>query len=108
MLENQGDASKKADLIIKELGDHALTKSHSRHLSAQKCLDMGLKVSLLEDDQELQDAVLSIHHAFMHTFASTGAFKIIENHMGKAYVRLLQMVPVIESKRIPPVSQSSA
>ena len=57
------DAEGKIERILKELGDHALTKSHARHMSASRCREMGLHIVDLEDDQELQDAVLSAHHA---------------------------------------------
>ena len=40
----------------------------------------------LEDDSALQDLVLTVHHAYMHTFSTTPAIKIIENHNGKAMV----------------------
>lgn len=76
--------------IIKELTSHSITLSHSRHLSAQKCKDLGLVVELLEDNQKLQDAVLSVHHAFMHTLSATPAFKIIENQLGVAYIQTMQ------------------
>ena len=78
--------------IIEELGDHALTKSHARHLSIERCRDMGLKVIELEVDQGLQDAVLSVHHACMLTFSATPAFKIIENHRGVAFIKVAQQV----------------
>lgn len=32
----------------------------------------------LESDDSLQDAVLSIHHCYMHTFANFKSVKIIE------------------------------
>jgi membrane-bound ClpP family serine protease len=82
MLSGEQDAEVKADNIITELGDHALTKSHARHLSAEKCRSMGLKVAMLEDNQALQDAVLTVHHAYIHTLSATAAYKIIENHKG--------------------------
>ena len=82
MFESQKSPDKKIDRILKELGDHALTKSHARHLSSERCQEMGLRVEKLEDDDELQDAVLSLHHACMLTFAATAAFKIIDNHKG--------------------------
>lgn len=88
--EKQRDRGDLADHIIAELGDHALTKSHNRHLSAQRCEEIGLKVDMLEDDDELQDAVLSVHHACIHTFTSTPAAKIIENHEGIAFIQSVQ------------------
>jgi hypothetical protein len=76
MLKADPNANTKADSIIKELGDHALTKSHVRHISASKCEDMGLNIEMLEANQDLQDAVLTVHHACIHTLSSTPAFKI--------------------------------
>ena len=60
---------------------------HNRHLSAEKCSSVGLKISMMEDDDVLQDLVLSLHHhAYMITFDSSAAAKIIENHNGKRLV----------------------
>ena len=88
------NAAAKADTVIAELADHALTKSHARHLSAKRCQDIGLDVALLEDDQKLQESVLSVHHASILTLAGTNAFKIIENHLGVATVSVMQHVVV--------------
>lgn len=92
MFRGDPEADQKISKIKEELGDHALTKSHARHLSLDKCLSMGLKVTPLEDDQEIQDAVLSIHHICIHTLSSTGAFKIIENQNGVAFIQNAQKV----------------
>jgi hypothetical protein len=94
MLKDDPDSSVKSDAIINELGDHALTKSHARHLSPERCKNIGLNIRMLEDDVKLQDAVLSVHHAGIHTFSSTGAIKIIENHKGVAMISLAQQVLV--------------
>lgn len=94
MLAGTNGAEAKAEEIVKELADHALMKSHARHLSAQKCRNIGLKVSMLEDDQKLQEAVLTVHHACIHTLASTPAFKLIENQHGIAYIQIAQTVIV--------------
>ncbi len=87
MLDGETGAAGIADVIIQELGDHALNKSHSRHLSAQKCSDLGLKITMMETDQELQDAVLSLHHACIHTLSARDAVKVIENHDGIAFIQ---------------------
>ena len=86
----KGIENQKVDKIISELTDHALTLSHARHLSAEKCADLGLNIEKLEDNQKLQDTVLSVHHACMLTFSATAAIKIIENHNGIAFIRLLK------------------
>lgn len=88
--ENIDDIIKK---IKAELCDHAVSLSHSRHLSAEKCKEIGLEVSMLEDDQKLQENVLTVHHATMQTLSNTPAFKIIENHNGQAFIMGLNIQP---------------
>ena len=92
MLGGKADAEERADTIVAELGSHSLTLSHSRHLSAEKCQSIGLVVERLEDDQQLQDAVLSVHHACIHTLSSTPASKIIENHKGVAFINSIKQI----------------
>lgn len=94
MLSENIGAEQKADDIVKSLSDHALTKSHSRHLSAEKCKEIGLTIRMLEDEQELQDAVLTVHHACIHTLSATPAVKIIENHRGIAFIQHVQQILV--------------
>jgi len=94
MFSGESRARAKANKVVKELGDHALTLSHARHISLDKCREIGLKVKSLEEDDELQDAVLSVHHACIHTLSGTPAFKIIENHLGKAFIQIAQQVAV--------------
>lgn len=43
-------------------------------------------IKALEDDTELQDKVLSIHHSTMITINSTKAAKIIENQNGVSFI----------------------
>ena len=95
MFSQEPNPQEKARAVVKDLADHALTKSHSRHLHLERCKEIGLKISVLEDDQDLQERVLSVHHAFMITLSDTSAFKIIENHNGVAFIKLAH--PVIRA-----------
>ena len=79
------------DKIITKFANHSVQKSHSRHISKSECEDVGLKIISLEDNQDFQNAVLTTHHAFMHTFSSTYSIKIIENHEGVAYIEELRV-----------------
>jgi ClpP class serine protease len=72
--------------VIEELG-HEETLSHARHISAEKCQEIGLKIEMMEDNQELQDAVLTVHHITMLALTDTTALKVVENHEGKAYIQ---------------------
>jgi hypothetical protein len=94
MLQGKENADAIADNILNELASHALTLAHARHLSAEKCRSLGLVITSLEDCQDLQEAVLSVHHVMIHTLASTAAFKIIENHNGVAFIQSQQQVLV--------------
>lgn len=94
MLNRDNDIDKKIEIIIQELGDHAVNKSHSRHLSSDKCKEIGLKITDLEEDGEFQDLVLSVHHSCIHTLSSTNAYKIIENHKGIAFIQSQQNLVV--------------
>ena len=49
-------------------------------------MNAGLNVIALEDDQALQDDVLSVYHAMITTLNSTPAIKIIENDRGVAFI----------------------
>ena len=86
MFENDPDAKNKSAKIVSALSSHKETLSHSRQIPLADCENYGLKILKLEDSDELQDLVLTVHHAFMHTFSSTSATKIIENHNGQAMV----------------------
>lgn len=89
MFDQDSDADAKIGALLQELGDHALTKSHSRHLSFDRCREMGLKVSALEESG-FQDEVLSLHHAYVQTFAATPAVKIIENQNGTPFIKAMR------------------
>lgn len=88
MFQDEANVDEKIARIVSELGDHALNYSHSRRISIDRIRELGVRVVALEEDQALQEAVMSIHHTTMITFDRTPAVKIIENHNGIAYVRI--------------------
>ena len=94
MFASETDAKTKAASIVRRLSDFTRNRTHERHIPFEECRDIGLKVSLVEDDQELQDLVLTVHHCFMHSLTNTQSFKLIENHLGAAFVKQQQAVAV--------------
>lgn len=66
---------------------HANTYSHSRHISREECKNVGLKIEYLESSQDLQDAILSLHHCYMILFDKWRYSKIVENHIGGHYLQ---------------------
>jgi len=97
MFLGDDDASNKANKIVEDLTDHALTKSHARHISARQAKqDLKINVSYLEANNDLQDAVLSVHHACIQTLTDTPAFKIVENHNGIASIQSANAVIAVQ------------
>lgn len=83
MFKNDPSGPTKADDIAQWLGEHGNFKTHGRPIGIDTARQRGLKVIALEEDQTLQEAVLSVFHATEATFETTSCFKIIENHLGK-------------------------
>ena len=92
MLKTNPERSTKAREIARTLKDHKEFKSHARHISREKAKKMGLVVSDLESDQRQQDLVLSVFHTTTQTFDGTPAVKLIENHLGRAFIKIQQQV----------------
>lgn len=76
------EAEEKARAIVRGLSDTNETFNHARHIPVSTLESLDMNVKRLEDDDKLQDLVLTVHHAFMHTFSMTPCLKIIENHKG--------------------------
>jgi serine dehydrogenase proteinase len=100
MLDGKPNKEALADQIVDKLTDFSGTKAHSRHIHYHECRSIGLKIELLEDDQNLQNLVLSVHHCYMHALMNTPAFKIIENHKGVAFIKQQQIaVPILQQRQ---------
>lgn len=86
MFNGEQDAAQKASTIVSELSSHEQTKTHARHIHVDRLKELGVKVVNLEQDPKLQDAVLTVHHACVHTLQQTAALKIIENQNSVAFI----------------------
>lgn len=94
MFSNDSDNLRKAKHVVDALSSHNITFSHSRHIHMDELEDLGVKITHLEDlnnlpiedCKDLQDCVLTIHHSYLHTFAHTSAIKIVESHSGNTMI----------------------
>lgn len=75
--------------IKKTFNDNTESKVHSRHLSKTKLQKLGLNVKSLEDDQKLQDLVLSLHHCYTIILEVAPVTKYVENNIGGRYLRTI-------------------
>lgn len=103
MFAGQADAQVRAERISAGLANHPDHLSHGRFIPRDRARQLGLVVEDLETDQQLQDLVLSIFHATTHTFNATACVKLIENHLGRAFVRQVQQQFVIPMPGPPPI-----
>ncbi|MEM9410278.1 MAG: ATP-dependent Clp protease proteolytic subunit [Planctomycetota bacterium] len=89
MFKNDPHQAENVKKVLDELGSHKASLNHARHYSAEQCKKLGLDIYQIEDNQKLQDAILSVHHATMGTITSGvkgDVSKIIENHQGTALI----------------------
>ena len=78
----------RTDAILKVFGDHKAQKSHARHIPKSTCASTGVTIIDMEKDHNLQDMILTTHHAFIHTFSHAPVSKIVENQLGVAYIEM--------------------
>lgn len=79
--------------IIDTFTNHTNTKSHNRHISIDKCKEVGLNIEDMESNHNLQDLILTLHHCYMILFDKTAIVKAIENNIRARYFRLFNHVP---------------
>ena len=93
-LAGRSDAHDKAVAAATWFADFKAFRSHARPVTREQVEALGLNVHDLDADKELQDLVLSVHHAMRLTLAGTGAFKVIENPR-TCYVESVGMVMMV-------------
>ncbi len=91
MFDGLEGAKNLAEGVVGKLTDYSGNKAHDRHIHIDECREIGLNISALEEDDKLQDLVLTVHHCYMHVFQNARAYKMIENHLGIALVKNIAM-----------------
>jgi hypothetical protein len=101
MFAGSPSAQALAAQIAGRLADHANFKSHSRFIDRTQATGFGLVIEDLETVQAFQDTVLSVFHAAIHTFNATPCVKIIENHLGNAFIKISSQAQVVIQQQLP-------
>jgi hypothetical protein len=94
------DAADKAEKVAGYFANYEIHQSHSLGIDRDQARAQGVRINDLEAEPALQDAVLSVHHATMHTLP---AVKTVENHAGRAFVKIAQQLVVQMPMMGPPV-----
>lgn len=86
MFHNEANAEAIAETIVNVLGRNAETQTHARHIHRVRARGLGLKITDLEDDMRLYDAVMAVHQSSMITFEQSAVFKMLENQTGSSFL----------------------
>ena len=89
MLKDDPDREKKAAAIVNFLTDAEINMNHGRHLHREECKQAGLKIIDFESDQDMQNAILCVHHSYTISLMNTPIVKIIENDSGISHVKTI-------------------
>ena len=85
-IEDPKKRSDKATQVAKYFNDATKHKSHGRRIGQEEACNVGIYVKKLEDDQKLQDNILTAYHLMTIIFEQSPAAKIIWAHNGQQWV----------------------
>jgi hypothetical protein len=87
----RGTAARRIAKYLGSAASYARFKTHGRPVRRDELKTIGVRITDLEQDHALQDAILSVYHATEISLRGP-IVKIVENQNGKRYVRMVQMV----------------
>lgn len=99
--ESEAAAEAAAKKVVDYLADHNQFKSHGARVGFPELRKQGVPVKILNEDKPLHDAVMTVYHALLLTFGGTGAYRIIENSRGAAYIRSVQVIAFTPGPGVP-------
>ena len=73
--------------------EHGQIHVHGQRIGAEKIQQLGIKLKLLEDDQQLQEAVLTVYHLVTLMFETRNFVKLIATDSGKTWAKMVQPPP---------------
>ncbi|MSP38994.1 MAG: hypothetical protein EXR70_10940 [Deltaproteobacteria bacterium] len=83
----KGESAAKAASAAKYFNDASEHKSHGRRIDRQEARTQSINVEDLEDDQDLQDAVLTLYHLTTIAFEKGPSTKSIAGSNGRMWVK---------------------
>ena len=105
-ISDVGERKKKANNIAayfnaEDTPEHGQIHVHGQRIGAVKLKELGLKVELLEENQKLQNDVLTAYHLMTLIFEATASLKFIASNRGKFWVKQQQQILVPAPPPIP-------
>ena len=105
-IEDEDKRRKKADAIAayfnaEDTPGQDQIHVHGQRIGAEKLEALGLKLEFLENDQDLQNDVLTAYHLMTLIFEHTPSIKFIASDTGKMWVKQQQQILIPTSPPIP-------
>lgn len=76
---------KAAKAVAERLCDPSAKGGHTRHIRMEEAVKIGLRITSLENNNELKRLVYQVHHANLHSLRTMPTSKIIENQHGTGF-----------------------
>lgn len=93
MFADQSDPAVKAGSVAEHFNDASAHKSHGRRIDYNEVKSLGVTVERLEDDQDLQEAVLTVYHLMTIIFEHSPSTKMIAGSNGRSWTKNLPVAP---------------
>ncbi|MFI8594647.1 hypothetical protein ACIGCK_09515 [Microbacterium sp. NPDC078428] len=87
MFANERDAAKRGKKVAKYFNDASSHKSHDKRISYDEARKQGVVAVRLEDDQGLQEAVLTLYHLLTIIVGQTSVTKLISANSGVVWAK---------------------
>jgi len=97
-----------AKKIARFFSNHNNFLTHARRVDIDDMISLGANVHDLRQDPDLRELIHSLHSSLIFTFDQSTAFKLIENSIGDAYIRSVNIPQLgIRPAVTPPMQQSA-
>lgn len=90
MLQGRNNPHTEAQRIARFFNDSSEHKSHGRRIGREEAFGQGVAIENLEDDQDLQEAVLTAYHMLTILFDNSPVAKSIYSTQGSQWLKGLQ------------------
>jgi hypothetical protein len=101
MFAGRENASDLAAQTAHWFNNHQVHQSHGLGIGRDAARDQEVVVEDLENDEEIQDLVLSVFHATAISFSRSNTVKLIENHLGRRFMKQIQQIQVPLPVQVP-------
>ncbi len=105
-IRDETERKRKADTIAayfnaEDIPDYGQVHVHGQRIGAVKLRELGLNLQFFEDDQALQNDILTAYHLMTLIFEMTTSLKFIASDRGKMWVKQEQQILAPASPPVP-------